>query len=43
MASLADDERFAHEREIRRFLAHGDKEVAAGKGDKPEHVLKDAE
>jgi prevent-host-death family protein len=43
MVSVEEYERSNHEREILRLLAHGDKEVAAGKGYDLEDVLKEAE
>ena len=43
LVSVEEYERSAHEREILRLLAQGDKEVAAGKGYELEEVLKEAD
>lgn len=43
MVSVEQYEQSAHEMEILRLLAQGDKEVAAGKGHGLEEVLKEAD
>jgi PHD/YefM family antitoxin component YafN of YafNO toxin-antitoxin module len=43
MVSVEEYERSTHEREILRLLAHGDREVAAGKGYELEDVFKEAD
>jgi prevent-host-death family protein len=43
MVSIEEYERAAHEREILRLLAQGDKEVTSGKGHDLEEVMKEAE
>ena len=43
MVSVEDYERSAHEREILRLLAQGEKEVARGKGYELEEVFKQAD
>jgi prevent-host-death family protein len=43
MVSVEEYERSAHEREILRLLAQGDKESASDKGHDLEDVLKEAE
>lgn len=43
MVSVEEYERSAHEREVLRLLAQGEREVATGKGYDLEDVLKEAE